>query len=189
MAETQKRKLLVFSKTGEMVKFEDLSNNKGGMWFFIAENVKPFIKKITPGTEVEFQAEERNGQRTVVFLKSSTGYSATQTVPSTGFTCSVCGVPLKDGKYKVCYNCNKNSSGNKTYSNETTVATVTVPTTTFQVNGGNMEDKNRQTSIERQAMMKASADAISRCMQGQLDIEAMKHHIGDLYEYMLNKIN
>jgi len=46
-----------------------------------------------------------------------------------------------------------------------------------------------QDSIKKQAIMKASADAVATALQGQVDIDTLGDQIIALYNKLLNKIN
>jgi hypothetical protein len=61
------------------------------------------------------------------------------------------------------------------------------PVRTFSKNNYG-DDAERQDSIRKQSMMKAAADAVSRAMQGQVDINTLGDQICSLYDKILAKI-
>lgn len=93
-----------------------------------------------------------------------------ETSTSTEFKCEDCGATLKDGKYKKCYSCNKKNPASKNES------------------FGSQRDVVGQ-SIEKQAMMKASAMAVGNAFVGQInDVDTLADMIIKVYEKLLKKI-
>ena len=68
-------------------------------------------------------------------------------------------------------------------SSLTGIGTSTSPQKTY---GRSPEE---QDSIKKQAIMKASADAVATALQGQVDIDTLGDQIIALYNKLLNKIN
>ena len=109
---------------GEGIKLTAKVTNKSGTnkglqfegeegWFSVPEKLTSFSAKINKGDTVEVTYIKKGVFKNVVYLGA--GASTTETkkeepkeekVP-TEFSCSVCGVGLKDGKYKKCFPCNK----------------------------------------------------------------------------------
>lgn len=90
---------------------------------------------------------------------------------STEYKCEDCGATLKDGKYKKCYPCNKKNPVQKKESS-----------------GGGQRDAVGQ-SIEKQAMMKASAMAVGNAFVGQIgNVDTLGDMIIKVYEKLLKKL-
>lgn len=171
-------KFLGLSGKGNMMKIEDASDKKGYVWYFLAQNVMGFAKTLQMGADIEIKVEEKNGEDTITYI--TTGGSKTNNTVSTasatadnGFKCEVCGVTLKDNKYKKCYTCSLEAKKHlETHVN---------------ISGDN-ENKSRQTSIEKQAMMKSAANAVATAMQGQVDLNTLGEQICSLYDKLLAKL-
>jgi hypothetical protein len=151
------------------------------VWATTSEAVCKYAKEnLTKETEYEFQSEDKNGQIHISRVGNDTpAVNQPVSEPSQGgsvggFKCSDCGAALKDGKYTKCYPCNKkNPAPKKSYS---------------APSAGGQRDAVGQ-SIEKQAMMKAAADAVATAMQGQVgDIDTLGDMIVKLYEKLLAKI-
>ena len=123
------------------------SDNKafklGEDWYNVNKEVIPDLEKMAKGDEVVVTFEKKGVARYVSKLVSAS--NAKTEAPAevkkdspTGFACEVCNAPLKDGKFKVCYMCNKKGlkpktktdapSGKNTYDN---------PEKTAQIQRGN----------------------------------------------------
>jgi len=155
-------------------------------WATTSEAVYNYAKKnFKSKEEVEYEMTEKNGSYNVTkILKKGQKASSvpvktetkTEPVKSSEFKCEDCGKVLKDGKYKKCFVCNKKNPSPKKEE-------VSKP-----VNTGGQRDLVGK-SIERQAMMKASAEAVATAMQGQMnDIDVLGDMIIKLYEKLLAKI-
>lgn len=154
-------------------------------WATTSEAVYTYAKANFKAKEdVEYEMTDKNGQYNVTKIMKKGQKSVTKTEPvktesekSSEFKCEVCGKELKDGKYKKCFVCNK--------KNPTPKTDTTAKTTTYT---GGQRDAVGQ-SIEKQAMMKASADAVATAMQGQInDIDVLGEMIVKLYEKLLAKL-
>ena len=169
---------LGLSKNGGMAKIKDSTDKKGYRWYFLDKNVVSFAKTIQTGTDVDFKSEEKNGEDTITYITA--GGSKTNNTVSTpsksdgGFKCEVCGATLKDNKYKKCYTCSMEAKKH--------------PETNTNTSSGDSENKSRQTSIEKQAMMKSAADAVATAMQGQVDLNTLGEQICSLYDKLLAKL-
>jgi hypothetical protein len=159
-------KILGFSKNGEMIKIEDTNDKKGYVWYFLAANVKAFATKMEVGSEVELKVEERNGEDTVTYINKSGGTVAPY-INNSSFKCEVCGAALKDNKYKTCYTCSMEKRKKEDAS---------------------PEGQAKQVSIEKQAMMKCSANAVAIALQGQVDINTLGDAICQLYDKLYAKL-
>jgi hypothetical protein len=81
-------------------------------WYNLNDNVIPVLEKISKGDFVTVQYEKKGVSRYVSNL--TTGQTSipkeepkTETKSDSPFACSVCGVALKDGKFKKCFKCNQ----------------------------------------------------------------------------------
>jgi hypothetical protein len=80
-------------------------------WYNVNEDIIPVLTKMNKGDEVVVTYEKKGVSRYVSSLVSATA-KAPAAVQNSGekFECIVCHTPLKDGKYKKCYNCNKSGA-------------------------------------------------------------------------------
>ena len=151
-------------------------------WATTSEDVVNYAKSnFQKNEEIDADYTERHGQYHVTSLRkkgaTKTSAPVASATPSSAPTCSVCGKALKDAKYKKCYDCNKKPS---------TDAPASSPSTPTG-NGGQRDTVGK--SIERQAMMKASADAVATAMQGQIsDVDVLVTMIISVYDRLLAKI-
>jgi hypothetical protein len=150
-------KVLAVSQKGNMLKIENTNEAKGYIWYFLTEDVIKFVanNSIVAGTEVEFKAEEIKGEDTITFIKKLGS--------ETQFKCKTCGKELKDNKYETCYDCSMKAR---------------------KAEEASPEGKARQDSIERQAILKCSANAVAVAMQGKVDVNVL----GDMIEVLYNKL-
>ena len=156
-------KVLSRSNNNEMLKIEDTSNPKGYVWYSLTDKVKSFIvsQDIKGGDEVEFKSEVINGEETIVYINKAGGTTTTE------LKCEVCKAPLKTDKYKTCYTC----------SMELKKKEETSP-----------EGVTRQTSIEKQAMMKASAEIIAGNAQPGTPPDLLADMTISIYEKLLARL-
>ena len=131
-------------------------------------------KNFTEGDEVDVDYTLKNGQYFVKRISepnkdgSKKTSSPKETTSDSEYTCEECGASLKDGKYKKCYTCNQKKPSSKNKSSRT-------------------DEVGK--SIERQAMMKASCDAI-KVLTGQVsDIETLGEMIIGLYRKLISEIS
>jgi len=128
--------------------------------------------------EVEYDMTEKNGQYHVSRITKKGQKPApveekktpapVETAKTTGYKCEDCGKVLKDGKYQKCFECNKKNPA---------------PAKT-----GGQRDAVGQ-SIEKQAMMKASAMAVGSAFVGQVsDADVLAEMIIKVYEKLLKKL-
>jgi hypothetical protein len=80
-------------------------------WFNAGDAVVPYLAKIEKGAEVIVTFEKKGVAKNVTKIVKA-GATTTTTKPeaskeSTGFECEDCHKPLKDGKFKKCFMCNK----------------------------------------------------------------------------------
>lgn len=106
----------------------------GEDWYNCNDNVVSFLEKIGKGEEVTVVFEKKGVSRYVSNISVGGGTGGASAAPasteapksSTGFACEVCNAPLKDGKYKKCFKCNKSGatkpgaekSEKKSYNND-----------------------------------------------------------------------
>lgn len=79
-------------------------------WYNMNDAVIASLEKASKGDEVVLTYEKKGMSRYVSKLVVGGAESETEEVKaesSTGFACAVCGKELKDGKFKLCYMCNK----------------------------------------------------------------------------------
>lgn len=153
------------SGIGNMLKIEDKESKKGYTWFFMTEAVVAFVDKvgIKEDDNIEFIAEEIKGEETIVKINK---FPSKQ--EETQFKCEKCGVSLKDNKYKTCYTCSMKAREEEVNS---------------------PEGKAKQESIEKQAIMKCSANAVATAMAGQIaDVNVLGDNIIILYKKLLAEI-
>jgi hypothetical protein len=97
------------------------SDNKafklGEDWYNVNDNVIPILTKMNKGDDVVVTYEKKGVARYVSNMvpagAASTAPAAVTEEKSTSsaeFKCVVCQKPLKDGKYKKCYDCNKSGA-------------------------------------------------------------------------------
>jgi hypothetical protein len=146
-------------------------------WASTSEAVVNYAKaNFKANEDVDVDYTEKNGSYTVsrITKKGSTPApveTKTETPKTEGYKCEDCGASLKDGKYKKCFPCNKKN-----------------PTPKKEYSGGGQRDAVGQ-SIEKQAMMKASAQAVATVMQGQVgDVDTLSDMIIKVYEKLLKKL-
>ena len=167
--------LIGFKKNGKAllkIKFDDGAEK----WAVTTDAVVEYAQKnFQKEEDAVFEMTEKNGQYTVSKITKVGGSSGTTSAPATTTgtpKCSDCGKDLKDAKYKKCYDCNK---ANPTKHEEKPA-------------GGGRTDAVG-TSIEKQAMMKASANAVALAMQGQVqDVGVLGDLIVALYERLYAKL-
>ncbi len=149
---------------GNMLKIEDKEAKTGYTWYFMSEAVESFVNgsKIVPGEDVDLTTEEIKGENTITRVSRIGGTTESK------FKCKICGKDLKDNKYENCYDCNVKLKEQGLSS---------------------PEERTKQDSIQRQAMMKSAADAISRTIGTVTDVNVLYTKIEMLYSLMLNKIN
>jgi len=151
-------------------------------WASTSEAVYNYAKaNFKAKEEAEFEMTEKDGKYNVTKIlkkgqKASAPVATTNIAPATEaktaeYKCEDCGATLKDGKYKKCYPCNKKN-----------------PAPRKESTGGGQRDAVGQ-SIEKQAMMKASAMAVGNAFVGQVaDIDTLADMIIKVYEKLLKKL-
>jgi len=152
-------------------------------WATTSEAVVNYAKaNLKANEDVDVEYTEKNGSYTVsritkkgsapapVATKSTA--PASETPKTTEYKCEDCGAVLKDGKYKKCYPCNKKNPAPRKES----------------TGGGGQRDAVGQ-SIEKQAMMKASAMAVGNAFVSQVaDVDTLADMIIKVYEKLLKKL-
>jgi hypothetical protein len=146
-------------------------------WATTSEAVVNYAKaNFKANEDVDVDYTEKNGQYSVSRItRKGSAPAPVETKPevssSTEYKCTDCGATLKDGKYKKCFPCNKKN-----------------PTPKKDYSGGGQRDAVGQ-SIEKQAMMKASAMAVGNAFVGQLsDVDTLADMIIKVYEKLLKKL-
>jgi len=187
-------------------------------WATTSAEVYDYAKKnFTSKEEVEYDMTVKNGQYHIeaIYKKGQKGKTVApkeeveRPTLTKGFKCEECGKELKDGKYKKCYTCNKK---NPSTSKPKAEASTTENKYTCSVCGKTLKDGKYKTcfgckgkdvpaskaggqrdvvgkSIEKQAMMKASADAVGNAFVGQIgDVNTLADMIIKVYEKLLAKL-
>lgn len=158
-------KFLNRSKEGNMFKMENKVDAKGYTWYTLAPNVLEFSKTIQNGSEIDIKIESKNGLEYITFIKVLNS-SGNDFKPTEELKCIRCGAKLKDATYKTCYTC----------SMEIKKEMANSP-----------EEKERQESIKRQAIMHAVSRTLIS-MQGQVDINNVSSFIDMLYSKYQEKV-
>ena len=99
-------KVKILAKKSDNKAFKASDNN----WYNLNDNVISYLEKMSKGDEVTVIYEKKGVSRYVSNLVSASEALKTETTPTTGFVCEVCGKILKDGKYKKCFTCNKSGA-------------------------------------------------------------------------------
>jgi bifunctional DNA-binding transcriptional regulator/antitoxin component of YhaV-PrlF toxin-antitoxin module len=155
-------KILAVSKNQNMLKIEDTKEAKGYVWYFLSDEVQKYATSIgiKAGDVVEFKAEEIRGEDTIIFLKKEGGATSE-------FKCEKCGKPLKDNKYKTCYDCSMKAREEEAKSPEA---------------------KDRQDSIVRQCILKCSVEAV-KTMGTFKDVPELCGMIESIFDRLTKKFN
>ena len=138
-----------------LVKLEFVEGKE--KWASTSEAVVNYAKaNFKANEDVDADYTEKNGSYTVTRITkkgatpapvATANTAPASEVKTTEYKCEDCGATLKDGKYKKCYPCNKKNPAPKKESS------------------GGQRDAVGQ-SIEKQAMMKASAMAVGSTFVG-----------------------
>lgn len=106
-----KGKILVKKSDNKALKLSDDN------WYNLEENVIPILTKMNKGDDVVVTYEKKGVAR---YVSNMVPAGTANTAPANateekntspaGFKCVVCQKPLKDGKYKKCYDCNKSGA-------------------------------------------------------------------------------
>jgi len=158
-----------------LVKLEFVEGKE--KWATTSEAVVNYAKaNFKANEDVDAEYTEKNGSYTVTRItKKGSAPAPVATAPvseakTAEYKCEDCGATLKDGKYKKCYPCNKKNPAPKKESS------------------GGQRDAVGQ-SIEKQAMMKASAMAVGNAFVGQIgDVDTLADMIIKVYEKLLKKL-
>ena len=99
------------------------SDNKafklGEDWYNVNDAVIPYLEKTNKGDEVVVTFEKKGVSRYVSKLASASAAQPESAKEEAGeFKCAVCGAALKDGRFKVCYMCNKKGLKPKSEASE-----------------------------------------------------------------------
>ncbi|MFA7290498.1 MAG: hypothetical protein WC055_16610 [Melioribacteraceae bacterium] len=97
-------KLVVKAGNGKGFKIE---GEEG--WFNASDTVVPYLAKLEKG-ELVTVVYEKKGKALIVSSITTDMSEQTDTSDNAEFKCEVCGVALKDGKFKKCYTCNKSGA-------------------------------------------------------------------------------
>lgn len=153
-------------------------DNGSPIWATTTSAVINYAKSnFKEGEVVKFEMVEKNGQYHITKILKADGTSSTTPAPvetvktsNTEYKCIDCGKKLKDGKYKKCFECNKKK-----------------PAPKKEYSGGQRDTVGQ--SIEKQAMMKASAMAVGNAFVGQInDPDTLADMIIKVYEKLLKRL-
>ena len=174
--------LIAFEKNGKSllkIRFDDGQEKWAVTSQAVVNYAKTILVKDAEGKFIPldaiFEMTEKNGQYTVSKIITAGGATASQAPATTTSApkCSDCGKDLKDAKYKKCWECNKKAPVTQSGAEKP--------------QGGRTDAVG--TSIEKQAMMKASANAVALAMQGQIsDVTVLGDLIVALYERLYVKL-
>lgn len=118
-------------------------------WFNTSDAATPYLAKLDVGTEVEVDYFKKGVKKEVTKIVAIASASpvakaeAPKEESPTGFKCAVCGKTMKDGRFKVCFMCNKQGKKAPTAATEPTAEVETISKTTYQGSGsryGSAED-------------------------------------------------
>jgi hypothetical protein len=124
----------ILAKKGDNKAFKLDDDN----WYNLNDNVIPYLEKLSKGDEVLVTFEKKGVSRYVSKLMSANVVeSKTEPTSTTGFACEVCNAPLKDGRFKKCFMCNKSGATKK---EGTTEEKKNYVKTEFKSNYGSPED-------------------------------------------------
>ena len=119
-----------------LVKKSDNKAFKGSddNWYNLNDDVVPFLEKMSKGNEVTIEYEKKGVARYVSNMvpagAPSIAPAAVTEEKSTStaeFKCAVCQKPLKDGKFKKCYDCNIAAKAAPATTESTTTDTTVGP--------------------------------------------------------------
>ena len=116
----------ILAKAGNQKGFK-IEGQEG--WFNATDAVVPYLAKFEKGTEVIVSYTKKGVSRSATKIVGVMGSGAAPETPKkdTGFVCEDCGTPLKDGKYKKCFPCNKKSpkfASKSTYDSPDRIASI-----------------------------------------------------------------
>lgn len=94
-------------------------------WFNASEEAAKYLAKIELGTRVGVEFFKKGIKREVTIITEAKDAVKSEVTSDAKFTCAECGAPLKDGKYKKCYMCNKKSAAKVEVKSEPTAETTT----------------------------------------------------------------
>ena len=169
-------------KKGNKFLIKLVLDNGDEKWAETEQKVSTYAKNnFTDGEECDFEYNVKNDQYFVSkILKKGAGTSKKTETEESKYTCEDCGVSLKDGKYKKCYNCNQKNpspasggSGKPDYKNGAPYGSL-LP-----------EEAERRNRL---SVMSASCDAIKVMTGSVADGETLGDMVLALYDKLLAKV-
>jgi len=165
-------KILEISQARHMIKLDEIVGGEKEAWFWLSLKVQQFIDRFKKGQEIEYDASEKDGQRSITFMKIKGTTSSTNNSPKNvdvqqGYVCADCGSKLKDNSYETCYKCSMIRRERENTS---------------------PEGMDKQKSIRAQAI----GNMVSRSLislQGTFDINNIGTVIDALYEHYERNIS
>jgi len=134
MSQETKGKILAKKGDNKAFKLDD------GNWYNLNDNVIPYLEKMSKGDEVVVTFEKKGVSRYVSKLANAGATEIAKTEvreSATGYVCEVCNAPLKDGRFKICYMCNKKGLKPEAKKEE---ASKTYEKKEYKTNYGSPED-------------------------------------------------
>jgi uncharacterized CHY-type Zn-finger protein len=154
---------LARSKEGNLLKFEDKSKPLGYVWYYFDKPLEALTKTLVANTDLDLTIVSGGKGETIMAIKPANTNSFK---PTGSLKCLRCGTPLKDDTYKTCYTCSMEIK--KELQNSP-------------------EEKEKQTSIKRQAIMHGVARTLI-ALQGQVDVNNVGSLIDMLYAKYQEKV-
>jgi hypothetical protein len=100
-------RVTVACKKGDGKAFKAVEGSPTGTWYNLREAAMSALQSINKGDVIVIEVEKVKNVNYVTSLTKATTEPTSAVESATGFTCPVCNKPMKDGKYPVCYMCNK----------------------------------------------------------------------------------
>lgn len=159
-------KILGISQAKNMIQLDENIKGEKEVWLWLSLKSQQFIDRFKVGQEIEYDADEKDGKKTINFMKvkgtvSSVNNSSKSIDAQEGYVCADCGAKLKDNSYETCYKCSMIRREKENTS---------------------PEGMDKQKSIRAQAI----GNMVSRSLislQGTFDINNIGTVIDSLYEH------
>lgn len=154
-------KILGISQAKNMIQLDENIKGEKEVWLWLSLKSQKFIDRFKVGQEIEYDADEKDGKKTINFMKVKGTFSSKSVDTQEGCVCADCGAKLKDNSYETCYKCSMIRREKENTS---------------------PEGMDKQKSIRAQAI----GNMVSRSLislQGTLDINNIGTVIDSLYEH------
>lgn len=170
-----------------LLKIDNGGNPKGD-WATTTKAVYTFAKNnFKEGEECNCEQEEQNGQVHITRItKIGEPVSTHKETPkasskSAEYTCEDCGVTLKDGKYKKCYNCNQKKT--KETPPPSTSGTLRMPSEYSRPQVP--EAVERMTKL---SLMSSASQAVSALVGQLTNVDAVTEATIAIYRRLVDEI-